>query len=366
VDHLAQVAERRRRKEVRHHFHMSLYGCAKALNEGLFHVIVLALAIYLAIQQQISYGDILTFSVLFLNVMAPLNEVHRGLDEGHECSLQVADLLAMLKEPVDRSFQTAAAAETRLETGRPLIELRDLSVEYRLPDGQLKRGLDGISLTVHHGHTIGVVGRSGSGKTTWLRVLLRLAHPSRGTAWLGGTPLDDVPRESLGRLIGYVGQTPFVFAGSIAANIAYGSGAASMADIEAAARQAFIHDEIRAMPGGFDALVAERGHNLSGGQRQRLALARVFLKNPPILILDEGTSALDPISERNIQRAIASARADRTVILAAHRLSTLHDADQIFVFDAGRVIDYGSYHELLARGGLFAELVHHSTNGAGR
>ena len=112
------------------------------------------------------------------------------------------------------------------------------------------------------------------------------------------------------------------------------------------------------MPGGYDAVVAERGQNLSGGQRQRLALARVFLKNPPILILDEGTSALDNISERKVQRAIDAARADRTVILVAHRLSTLRDADRIFVFDEGRVVETGTYDELVHRGGAFAELVH--------
>ena len=120
---------------------------------------------------------------------------------------------------------------------------------------------------------------------------------------------------------------------------------------------ACIHDEIMAMPGGYEADVAERGQNLSGGQRQRLALARVFLKNPPILILDEGTSALDNISERKVQQAINAARADRTVILVAHRLSTLLDTDRIFVFDDGRVVETGTYDELVRRGGVFAELV---------
>ncbi len=188
--------------------------------------------------------------------------------------------------------------------------------------------------------------------------MMRLTHPTSGYVSLGGVPIDCVSREAIGNLIGYVGQNPFVFSGTIAENIAYGREDASDDDIRRAARMACIHEEIMAMPGGYDASVAERGQNLSGGQRQRLALARVFLKNPPILILDEGTSALDNISERNVQRAIHAARADRTVILVAHRLSTLLDTDRIFVFDEGRVVETGDYDDLVARGGVFTELVH--------
>jgi ATP-binding cassette subfamily B protein len=175
--------------------------------------------------------------------------------------------------------------------------------------------------------------------------------------FVGGVPLESVSREAIGRLIGYVSQSPFVFAGTIAENIAYGTDKASEKDIQRAAEAAFIHDEIMAMPSGYKTLVSERGQNLSGGQRQRLALARIFLKNPPILILDEGTSALDAISERNIQRAINTARTDHTVILVAHRLSTLLDPDRILVFDQGTVVESGTYNALIQQGGLFAELV---------
>jgi len=171
-------------------------------------------------------------------------------------------------------------------------------------------------------------------------------------------PIENVSREAIGHLIGYVGQNPFVFSGTIAENIAYGREGSTEEEIRRAAKRACIHDEIMAMPGGYGAAVAERGQNLSGGQRQRLALARVFLKNPPILILDEGTSALDNISERKVQRAIHAARADRTVILVAHRLSTLLDTDRIFVFDEGRVVETGDYDDLVRRGGVFTELVH--------
>jgi ATP-binding cassette subfamily B protein len=181
-----------------------------------------------------------------------------------------------------------------------------------------------------------------------------------------GVPLEELSRETLGQLIGYVGQNPFVFSGTIEDNICYGSTTKRLPeDIVRAAKMACIHDEILAMPDGYKTQIAERGANLSGGQRQRLALARVFLQNPPILILDEATSALDTISERLVQQAIGTASRDRTVIMVAHRLSTFADADRIFVFDDGRLVETGPYEELLARDGVFAELVRAAETGAG-
>lgn len=356
IQRVNQSAERRREMEKRHHFQMSLFGCAKALNEGFFHILVLALSIYLAVNGTISFGDVLTFSILYGSVLAPLNEVHRVLDEGHECSLQVADLLDMLDEPIDPSFAPGALQEPQLETGKPVVEVDDLVIEHASATG-IQRVLSGVSTRIHHGETIGLAGPTGCGKTTWLRVLLRLAQPTAGTVRLGGVPLECVSRETIGKLVGYVGQSPFVFAGTVAENIRYGTTNASDEAVQEAARRACIHDEIMAMPEGYQSKIKERGLNLSGGQRQRLALARVFLKDPAILILDEGTSALDSISERNIQRAINLARRDRTVILVAHRLSTLLDADRIFVFHGGRVAETGTYLELFRQGGVFTELV---------
>jgi ATP-binding cassette subfamily B protein len=356
LERLAKASEKRRARELRHHFQMSLFGCAKALNEGFFHILVVGLAISMAIRGEVSYGDILVFSGLFMNVMAPLNEVHRGIDEAHECALQVGELLKMLAEPIDRSFAVRTICEPSLANGSPMIVVENLHVAYASSDGEPKRGLDGISLSIQHGETVGVAGRSGGGKSTWLRVLMRLVHPTSGAVILGGVPLETVSRETIGRLIGYVGQLPFVFSGTVAENIAYGMNGASAEDIHRAAALAHIHDEIMAMPDGYHAQVAERGQNLSGGQRQRLALARILLKNPPILILDEGTSALDTISERRVQQAIDAARAERTVILVAHRLSTLRDVDRIFVFDGGRIVEIGAYEELLERGGVFTQL----------
>jgi ATP-binding cassette subfamily B protein len=352
-----RAAEQRRVDELRHHFSMSLFGGSKALNEAFFHLVVLAGAVFFAASGAISCGDVWALSLLFLNVMTPLSEVHRVLDEAHESSLQVDQLLTMLAEPMDPSFSSVPVHRPCLREGAAAFEVEDLWAEYRTADGKRRSALCGVSLAVAHGETLGVAGRSGGGKTTWLRVLLRLAHPCRGRAWLGGVPLENVSRQDIGRLVGYVGQSPFVFAGTIDENIAYGAGPVTQDDVERAAQMACLHEEILAMPGGYRARVAERGVNLSGGQRQRLALARVFLKDPPILVLDEGTSALDTVSERKIQRAVEAARRQRTVILVAHRLSTLRHADRVAVFENGRVAEVGSYDELILRGGAFAELV---------
>jgi ATP-binding cassette subfamily B protein len=180
---------------------------------------------------------------------------------------------------------------------------------------------------------------------------------------LGGVPIDSVSRESIGRLVGYASQAPFIFAGTIADNIRYGRPDATDDAVRAAAERACIHDEIMQMPGGYQCLVGERGRNLSTGQQQRLSLARVFLKAPPILVLDEGTSALDTISERHVQRAIDLARKDRTIIIVAHRLSTLLDVDRIYVFQKGKIVESGTYGDLYQQGGVFTELVECANRG---
>jgi ATP-binding cassette subfamily B protein len=360
VRRVAKAAEKRRAKEMSHHTAMIFFGAAKALTEGTFHILVLALAVYLAATDRISYGDILMFSGLFLGVMTPLAEIHRVIDEGHEASLRVNDLADILAEPADVSFRTQTHRTPLFDDGAPVLSMSDICVEYHLPDGRAVRALDGVSLEVYRGETVGVAGRSGGGKSTWLKVVLRLVHPCSGEGKVLGVPLEHVSREAISHLVGYVGQSPFLFAGTIEDNITYGAGPCLPEDVCRAAQRACIYDEIMRMPHGYLTPVAERGANLSGGQRQRLALARVFLKNPPILILDEATAALDAISERQVQEAITAARADRTVILVAHRLSTVADADRIIVLDEGRVAEVGRYQDLIHRDGVFAELVRSS------
>jgi ATP-binding cassette subfamily B protein len=218
--------------------------------------------------------------------------------------------------------------------------------------------LDDVSFEIRHGESIGIAGRSGAGKSTCVKTLLRLVHPAVGELLLGGVPLEDVPRDEIARLIGYVGQKPFVFAGTVEENISYGSERPSHGAVTRVATMANLHEEILQMPRGYRAQIDERGNNLSGGQCQRLALARTLLHDPPILILDEATSALDNIGERYVQEQLEKKRADRTIILVAHRLSTLRYTDRILVFEGGTIAETGSFCDLVRAGGVFASLVH--------
>jgi ATP-binding cassette subfamily B protein len=356
VDRVARAAENLRQKELRHHFEMSLYGSSKALGEALVHIGVLGASVYLAAKGEISVGSVFTFSMLFLNVMAPLNEVHRVVDEGHESSLMVADLLEMLQQESDLSYRTPTKPADAEFKG-PIIAGAHVEVDYATPAYVRRGALSDVSFSIGRGEIIGIAGRSGGGKSTFLKTLMRLVHPHGGEAAIEGVPLDETSRAAIARLAGYVSQAPFIFSGTIAENIAYERQDATPEQIRRAAEMACLHDEIIAMPDGYEARVSERGKNLSGGQQQRLALARVFLKDPPLLILDEATSALDNISERKIQQALDNGRRDRTILLVAHRLSTLLYADRILVFDGGKIVETGTYDELVEHGGVFTELV---------
>jgi ATP-binding cassette, subfamily B, bacterial len=356
VARVTTAANARARREFRHGFAMARFDWLKAINEAVFCTGVLGFSVILAANHKISYGDILTFWGLFLTILGPMKDVHRILDEAYDSSMQVTVLLQMLDQPQDQSFNVVTLRVPRLDGSIPLLECQDLVVEYNTPQGK-RRILDGVTLAIRQGQTIGIAGRSGSGKSTWLRAVLRLLHPTSGEVLVGGVPIGVLSREDIGKSIGYVSQVPFVFSGTVRENIGYGCGVVSMDQIEAAARQAHIHEEIIQMPLGYESMLNERGSNLSGGQRQRIALARMFLKNPPVLILDEGTSALDNISERRVRAAIDHARHSHTVIMVAHRLTTLNETDCIFVFDQGRVVEQGGFDDLVEKNGVFAELV---------
>jgi ATP-binding cassette subfamily B protein len=289
--------------------------------------------------------------------MAPLNDIHRVIDEGHEASLCLGDLLDMLHIPIDRAFQTEIRSTAALKRGESAITVEDLNFEYITADGIKRKGLDGIVLRINHGETIGVAGRSGSGKSTWIKALLRTIHPSSGQIFIAGIPLEDFGRSEIAKLVGYVGQNPFIFSGTIRENVAYGNDEVDLEAIHRAVELANLKEEIEAMPLGYETLITERGQNLSGGQRQRIAIARILLKQAPLLVLDEATSALDNISERNVQRALGITHQDRTTIMVAHRLTTLKDCDRILVFDNGQIVEEGDYEMLINRNGLFADLV---------
>jgi ATP-binding cassette, subfamily B, bacterial MsbA len=220
--------------------------------------------------------------------------------------------------------------------------------------------LDGVTIDIPAGSKVALVGPSGAGKTTIFNLLLRFYERDSGRIAIDGQDIHGVTLESLRAAIGVVTQEAMLFDESVADNIALGRPGAGQAEIEEAARNAAAHDFIREMPHGYRTRVGEGGLKLSGGQRQRIAIARAMLRNAPILLLDEATSALDAESERQVQDALARLTAGRTSIVIAHRLSTVRDADQIFVLDRGRVVESGRHEGLLAQGGLYAQLYRHN------
>jgi ATP-binding cassette, subfamily B, beta-glucan exporter len=217
--------------------------------------------------------------------------------------------------------------------------------------------LSDVTFSAQPGSVVALVGQTGAGKSTVMALLQRLWDPQTGRIQIDGQDLRDVKLESLRRAIGVVFQESMLLHRTIRDNLLIGNPTATAADLERAAQMADAHEFIVRQPHGYDTLVGERGATLSGGQRQRLAIARALLKDPPILILDEATSALDTATEARVARALKTLMAGRTTFIIAHRLSTVRDADEIMVFEGGRIAERGSFDELLARGGRFADLV---------
>jgi ATP-binding cassette subfamily B protein len=228
-------------------------------------------------------------------------------------------------------------------------------VSFAYPGGP--RILDGVDFRAPPGRTVALVGQTGAGKSTAMALLQRLWDPVDGRVTLDGHDLRDLTLESLRRNIGVVFQESMLFNRTIKDNLLVGRADGTQEQIEHACRMAEAHDFITRQPRGYDTLVGERGASLSGGQRQRLAIARALIKDPPVLILDEATSALDAATEARVQKALNALMAGRTTFIIAHRLSTVRDADEILVFDAGRIAERGTFETLVAQGGRFAELV---------
>lgn len=301
------------------------------------------------VEGAIDAAAFLAFLGLSMKLYAPVKWLSK-LPSLVQPGLAAADRIFEFLDTPAQIQDRADAREFTHFTGE--IAYEGVSFEYR-PGVPVLRD---INLRVPKGSVTALVGPSGSGKTTMVELLARFYDPTAGRITIDGHDLRDFTVRSLRRNLGIVTQETVLFHDTVRANIAYGLPDASEADIIRAAKAAYAHEFIEALPHGYDTIVGERGTELSGGQRQRIAIARAILRDPPILIFDEATSALDTEAERLVQRAVESLLAGRTVFVIAHRLSTVRRADQILVLDDGRIVERGQHADLLAHGGLYSRL----------
>lgn len=328
---------------------LSLFNIGQSLILAVGVVIVMLMAAYGVAQGRMTIGDFVMVNAYLLQLYSPLNMlgwVYRVLRQSFTDIEQMYALLAERSEIEDKPGAPTLAA------GPGRVAFHNVSFAY----DERRPILNDVSFEIPAGKTVAVVGPTGGGKTTIARLLFRFYDPQGGAITIDGQDLRDVTQDSVRRAIGVVPQDTVLFNDSIRYNIAYGDVAAEPAKIEDAARRAQLADFIAKLPDGYLTRVGERGLKLSGGEKQRVAIARVLLKNPEILIFDEATSSLDSRTEHEIQANLRQISAHRTTLVIAHRLSTVVEADEILVLDDGVIVERGTHNALLSRGGTYASM----------
>ncbi|MEZ5994544.1 MAG: ABC transporter ATP-binding protein/permease [Hyphomonadaceae bacterium] len=314
---------------------------------GLFAMVIGAG--YLVARGAMGPGDITAVILIMTNLFAPLNILGFAYREIKQTSIDMEKMFALLDERPDVADKEGAVA---LKAVRGEVRLENVCFAHEGRDV----GLENVSFIAPAGKTTAIVGPSGAGKSTILKLLFRFYDPSAGRVLIDGQDLRDVSQGSLRGALGLVPQDVVLFNDTIRYNISYGRPEATQAELDEAARRAQLLDFIKGLPQGWETRVGERGLKLSGGEKQRVGIARVVLKDPAILILDEATSSLDSATEAEVQSALEEASRGRTTLVVAHRLSTVANADQIIVLKEGRVVERGNHAALIAEGGLYAGL----------
>ena len=334
------------------HHEMGVFNATMEFFMTLLSTAVIAVGGYLIMRGEMNYIDLITFSLYITAFISPVRKLANFSEIFARGFAGVERFVALMR--VEPALKDAPGAK-ELKTCRGEIDVDHVSFSY---DTEEETGgvLHDVSVRIAPGEVVAIVGPSGGGKSTLCQLIPRFYEVSDGAICIDGEDVRKITQSSLHRAIGIVQQDVFLFADTVRENIRYGRPEATDEEIVAAAKRAEIYDDIMAMPNGFDTYVGERGTMLSGGQKQRVSIARIFLKNPSILILDEATSALDSVTEVKIQHAFDELSRGRTTLIIAHRLSTIRSADRILVIEDGRIVEQGSHDALLKENGEYAAL----------
>ena len=334
------------------HHEMGVFNATMEFFMTLLSTAVIAVGGYLIMRGEMNYIDLITFSLYITAFISPVRKLANFSEIFARGFAGVERFVALMR--VEPALKDAPDAK-ELKTCRGEIDVDHVSFSY---DTEEETGgvLHDVSVRIAPGEVVAIVGPSGGGKSTLCQLIPRFYEVSDGAICIDGEDVRKITQSSLHRAIGIVQQDVFLFADTVRENIRYGRPEATDEEIVAAAKRAEIYDDIMAMPNGFDTYVGERGTMLSGGQKQRVSIARIFLKNPSILILDEATSALDSVTEVKIQHAFDELSRGRTTLIIAHRLSTIRSADCILVIEDGRIVEQGSHDALLKENGEYAAL----------
>lgn len=320
-----------------------MYDGIKTFIEQIGIVLIILLTVYLVLDKQMTLGAIMLHIMLFNNVSAPIRQLHRIYDDMNDAMIYAEGYFDILN--ADEEKEPNGALKSTIK-GR--FELKN--VDFTYPNGT--KALHDVSMVIEHGKTTALVGLSGAGKSTVINLLCKFYLPDSGQILLDHIDLNDYDNEYLRDDIGLVLQRNHIFQGSIEDNIRYGNMHASFKDIQEAAKKAYLHNQITELPDGY----AHDATQLSGGQQQRIAIARLFLKNPPIIFLDEPTASLDAIATEQIKNSLDAIKEGRTVIIISHSLSQILDSDAIYVMKKGRVVERGTHDELIDMNGTYREI----------